>query len=201
MAFVMIVVGVPGSGKSTVLEETLALCPELKVVNYGARMIQEASSQLIEKDQIRKLPLEQQEHFGILAAQSIAREAAQVLCVDTHAFVKTPLGASVGGYRPGIPQRILHILKPHAIVMIESAPASIEQRRQFDKSRDRDRESVEQIALHQQISRSFCVACCAATGALFVPISNDGPPREAAKRLADLVEAFAGVESSCATAD
>jgi len=182
MPLVIILAGIPGSGKSTVLEETVKLCPQLQVINYGDRMLAEASLQHIDKDALRKLPLAQQQKIGIEAAKKIAADMSGTVCVDTHAMIKTP-----DGYCPGMPEAVVRILNPNVIGMIECPAAMIHERRKMDKSRNRDSETVEQIEYHQQISRAFLMACTMISNALYVPVRNHGAPADAAKQLAALI--------------
>lgn len=185
MSLTIILAGIPGSGKSTVLDETVKLFPELKVINYGDIMLTEASLQRIDKDTLRKLPLSQQQKIGVEAAKKMATHMPKIACIDTHAMIKTPFG-----YCPGIPEEVIEILNPNAIGMIECSASQIHERRKLDKTRNRDNETIEQIEYHQQISRSFLVACTAISNALYVPIRNQGSPADAAKQLVSLIQSY-----------
>lgn len=185
MPIVIILTGIPGSGKSTVLDETVKLFPELRVINYGDIMLKEASLQKIDKDTMRKLPLAKQQRIGIEAAKKMAENLPEIVCIDTHAMIKTPIG-----YCPGIPEGVLRILNPNIIAMIECPASEILVRRSFDKSRSRDDETLEEIEYHQEISRSFLLACTAIAGALYVPVHNEGSPTEAAKQLNTLLRTY-----------
>lgn len=185
MPLTIILAGIPGSGKSTILEKTHQLLPELKIINYGDMMLKEASLQHIDKDTLRKLPLSLQQKIGIEAAKKMAMHMPELVCIDTHAMIKTPIG-----FCPGIPEEVIEILNPHAIGMIECSAAQIYERRKLDKTRNRDIDSIEQIEYHQQISRSFLIACTAISSALYVPISNQGTSAEAAKQLETLIRHY-----------
>ena len=50
MPLTIILAGIPGSGKSTVLQEAVKLFPQLEVINYSDMMLKEASLQHIDKD-------------------------------------------------------------------------------------------------------------------------------------------------------
>ncbi len=185
MTLIIILAGIPGSGKSTILEETVKLYPKLNIINYGDMMLKEASLQNIDKDSLRKLPLSQQKEFGIQAAKRMATNLPEIVCIDTHAMIKTPIG-----YCPGIPEEVIRILNPNVIGMIECSSSTIYERRKFDKTRNRDVENIEQIEYHQQISRSFLLACTAISSALFIPIQNQGLPTDGAQQLLALIESF-----------
>lgn len=185
MATILILTGVPGSGKTTVIEAVIKAYPELAVANYGDMILQEASYQNIDRDTLRKMPISEQQRIGLKVAKRIRELPHKLILVDTHACVKTPLG-----YFPGLPEEVLRTLQPKAVAMIECPPSVIFQRRQNDKSRKRDNESLESIEYHQQISRSFLIACATIAGAVYVPIHNHGHPLEAAKQLLAVVEAY-----------
>lgn len=185
MSLIIILAGIPGSGKSTILGETVKICPQLNVINYGDLMLQEASLQNIDKDSLRKLPLSQQKKLGIQAAKRIAMDLPQITCIDTHAMIKTPFG-----YCPGVPEEVIRILNPDVVAMIECPSSIIYERRKSDKTRNRDNENIEQIEYHQQISRSFLLACTALSSALFVPIQNHGSPIDGVQQLIALVESY-----------
>jgi|694.fasta_scaffold08073_11 adenylate kinase len=183
MSLTIILAGIPGSGKSTVLEETIKIFPSLTVINYGDMMLKEALSQNIDKDSLRKLPLFQQQKIGIQAAKKMAANMPKIACIDTHAMIKTP-----HGYCPGMPDAVVKILNPNVIGMIECPPSLIYERRKNDQTRKRDNESLEQIEYHQQISRSFLLACTAVSKALYVPIQNHAMPSEGARQLVYVIE-------------
>ena len=185
MSLTIILAGIPGSGKSTVLQEALKLFPQLEVVNYGDMMLKEASLQHIDKDSLRKLPLHQQQRIGIEAAKKMATNVSKFVCIDTHAMIKTPFG-----YCPGIPEAVVRILNPNVIGMIECSAQLVYERRQQDKTRNRDNDSIEQIEYHQQISRSFLLGCVAFSSALYAPIQNHGIPSDGAKQLINLIQSL-----------
>ncbi len=185
MSLTIILAGIPGSGKSTVLQETVKLFPQLQIINYGDVMLKEASLQNIDRDTIRKLPLPLLQKIGIDAAKKMAAEMPLIACIDTHALVKTPFG-----YCPGIPEAVIRIFNPNVIGMIECSASLIYARRKLDNTRNRDSDTIEQIEYHQQISRSFLVACAAYSSSLFIPIQNHGAPTDGAKQLAALLQSY-----------
>jgi adenylate kinase len=182
---IIILTGIPGVGKTTVLQAAQKACPYITVVNYGDEMLQIAGGQKIERDDMRRLPVQEQQAIEILAAQKIIGKAKGITIIDTHALIKNPLG-----FIPGIPQSILHVLHPAAIVAIESSPQKILERRHKDASRNRDADSIEKIDYHQQMSRSFITACSAMTGAVLITIQNDAEPSKAVQKLVDAIKFF-----------
>lgn len=182
---IIIVTGVPGCGKTTVLNHVVRSRPDIPIINYGDVMLQEASALNIHRDAMRRLPLSQQQQIGLQAAKKIAQNSHPIIIVDTHAYIKTPLG-----YCPGIPLPVLNVLNPKIIAMIECSPSSIYERRHSDSFRNRDKESIQQIEYHQNINRSFLITCSALSSALFAPIPNDANPADSAQLIISLVDSL-----------
>ena len=183
----IILVGIPGSGKTAILNEAKKIIPSVQVVNYGDKMLEVAAFQKIDRDLIRKQPVEVQKKLGIAAAKKIIAETQGITVVDTHALVKTGYG-----YCPGLPREILDILAPTACALVECDPSIIMQRRARDNAeRIRDMESEEEVLRHQDLSRQYLCACCAMTGALFCCINNSsGSPAQNAVPLLNLIESM-----------
>lgn len=167
----IVLVGVPGAGKSSILQEVVRQMPHIKVVNYGDKMLQEATSEGITRDELRKMPFKEQQQIGIKAARKIRElDSDEVVIIDTHALVRTKTG-----YCPGLPLEVLQLLSPIAYAMVECLPHLILERREKDPQRVRDDETADELLKHQELSRSFLTACCMQTGSLLCCINNDHP--------------------------
>ena len=162
----IIVTGIPGVGKTTVME-TAAKARNLNVVVYGSVMLEVAQRKGLVKarDEMRRLPAETQKEIQREAASSIARMGDVI--VDTHCSIKTPTG-----YLPGLPAWVLEALRPSTIVLVEARPEEILRRRQNDATRKRDSDSVESIAEQQEYNRRFAAACAILTGATVHTVHN-----------------------------
>jgi adenylate kinase len=182
---IMILTGIPCSGRTSILKEVVATSKDLMILNYGDVMLQIAEGQKIERDSLRKLPLAEQQAIGLLAAEKIEGKARGITIVDTPALIKTPVG-----YVPGFPQKILSILKPEAFIVVETKPQILYERRNEDTSRVRDLETIEDIEYHQSLIRAFVIACCAKMGAAFIPIQNNADRSLAVKQLIDAIHYF-----------
>lgn len=186
----MIVTGIPGVGKTTVLNAALALCKarsiEVGLVNYGNVMFEEATKKGLVKvrDEMRKLPVKSQVQLQLAAAKAIAKFAEKGnVILDTHMFINTP-----NGFMPGIPSWVGDSIKPNSIALLEAEPNDISKRRQKDASiRAREADSPERITEHQMMGRAGAASLAIQTGCTIVIAHNkEGAAEEAAKVIADL---------------
>ena len=173
---VIVVTGIPGVGKTTVMQKA-AEGMDLEFVTFGTVMIDIAKEKGLvkDRDEMRKLSLDQQKDLQIQTAEKVAN--MKNVIVDTHCTVKTPKG-----YMPGLPEWVVKKLKPTAIVVVEADPEEIYNRRANDETRDRDPDSVEKIAEHQQINRAAAMAYAALSGATVkIVFNHDNAIDEAVK--------------------
>ena len=179
---IMVVTGVPGAGKTSVME-AIAKEKGLNIVNYGTVMFEVAKAEdLVEdRDQIRKLPVKVQRDVQEKAAQRIY-EMGDVI-VDTHCTIKTP-----GGYYPGLPEWVLRKLQPDRIVLVEATGDEIARRRAREESRRRDDEGMEEIEEHQRINRYAAIAYSMLTGASVKMVFNHDNALE--KAVTEVLEIF-----------
>ena len=169
----IILVGVPGSGKSSILKEIARKCPTVSIVNYGDEMLKEAQAEGLTRDMLRKLPIAEQQEVGIKAAKRIVHGKSGMTLIDTHALIKTPVG-----FCPGLPKEVLKILAPKALAWIDCPPEIIIHRRKNDASRTRDLESEDELAIHQELSHAYLAACSMETGSILCRILNRDPDIE-----------------------
>lgn len=177
----IIVTGVPGVGKSSVME-SVAKARSVPVVNYGTLMFEEAKARglVASRDEMRKLPAQVQREVQAEAGRKIGRMASAI--VDTHCLIKTP-----EGYLPGIPMSVLTLIAPHVVVLVEAPAAQIHGRRTKDQSRVRDGDSVEAIEEHQQLNRAAAAAMGVVSGATVKIVPNlDGGLESAVQRFSEV---------------
>jgi adenylate kinase len=178
----IIVTGIPGVGKTTVMEAAASQA-NAKIVVYGTQMFEVASAKgLVEhRDDMRKLHPDVQKEVQMAAAKNMA--AMGDIIVDTHCTIKT-----AKGYLPGLPAWVLDQLKPSSIVLVEADPAEIKGRRESDATRIRDADSLESIAEHQEINRRFAAAYSVLTGATVHTVYNhDGKVDDAIQQILPVV--------------
>ena len=178
----IIVMGLPGAGKSTVLS---SLKTDYKIHNYGDLMLEIEKKEfgIKERDEMRKLPIEKQKLAQKLVAKALAKMSkdSKKLILDTHCSVSTP-----SGYYPGLPFEFLKLWKVDALVLITADVGAVALRRQNDPNRKRD---VDDVALHDQMNKGYLTAYSAFTGAPAVVITNEqGKLEEAVAKLQALLK-------------
>lgn len=184
-----IIVGIPGVGKTTVITRAAELLNKKRktttVVVFGTVMFEEAKKKLglKSRDDMRRMPVEDQRRLQEMAAQRIAEMKDDIVLVDTHLFINTG-----EGYYPGLPMRLLNIMKPTNIVMVAADPGEIAERRKTDQTRQRDIATAENIQRELDISQVMVASCSILTGAPFAIIMNsNGRVDEAAANIAKIL--------------
>lgn len=194
MPHLAVVTGIPGVGKTTVLNELTDLARQnkfdLAVLNYGTIMneIMRDLGKELHRDDMRVQTLEMQRKVQELAANEINNRAVQhkVLVVDTHMFVRTS-----SGLWAGLPHNLLQELRPQLFVLIETDPEQIADRRKSDSERRRDQSLSSEIAFDLEWSRATAAASAVSTGAPVKIIRNEpGKQKQAAL---DLLQAIQSV--------
>ena len=182
-----IIVGIPGVGKTTLISRAAEMLNQKRkttVVIFGTIMFEEAKKMgLKNRDEMRKMSVEDQRRLQDLAAQRITEMKDDIVMIDTHLFINTD-----EGYYPGLPMRLLNIMKPTNMVMVAADPGEIAERRKSDQTRQRDIASAENIQKELDISRVMVASCSILTGAPFAIImNNDGQMGEAAANIAKIL--------------
>lgn len=202
---VVVIVGVPGVGKSTIISLAIKLLNEKGfnaiALNYGDFILEELKSLSLvsSRDDLRKLPLRiQLQHQSSAAARMInyAKKLFEnkipersVLIVDTHLWIKTR-----AGLWPGLPHHVLQVLLPDLIVLVEAEPSEILARQLRDPSRyRRDYADAKLIEELQELNRREALIVATLTGAAIkIIVNREGLAEEAAK---ELVESIANLLS------
>jgi adenylate kinase len=182
-----VIVGIPGVGKTTLITRAAEILNQKRkttVVIFGTVMFEEAKKMgLKSRDELRKMAVEDQRRLQDLAAQRITEMNDDIVIIDTHLFINTD-----EGYYPGLPMRLLSIMKPTNMVMVAADPSEIAERRKSDQTRQRDIASAENIQKELDISRVMVASCSILTGAPFAIImNNDGQMSEAAANIAKIL--------------
>jgi len=180
---VIVVTGIPGVGKTTVMKKA-SEGMDIEFVTFGTVMSEIAieSGLVKDRDEMRKLTLEQQKDLQIKSAEKVASMGNVIL--DTHCTVKTPKG-----YLPGLPEWVIKKLKPTAIVVVEADPKEIFDRRANDPTRNRDSDTVEQINEHQMMNRSAAMAYAALSGSTVkIVFNHDNEIEKAVEQAAPVLD-------------
>ncbi len=179
---ILIVTGIPGTGKTTVMNKALEKYP-LKFVTFGTVMFEIAKKRSLvsDRDELRKLPFSTQREIQELAAVKIKNMTN--VAVDTHCTIKTK-----AGYLPGLPDSVLKKLSPDIIILVEATPEEIIQRRSRD-ARARDVEDKDEIMEHQLFNRIAAMNYAVMSGATVKIIQNsENKLDEAAADILDILK-------------
>jgi adenylate kinase len=186
---IVIVVGVPGVGKTSVINEARKyLKYEFKVVNTGDIMFELAKEKynINNRDEIRKkLTFEQQKEIQSEAIKRIKEmEKENDIILDTHLVIE-----SYEGYIPGMLREYAEILKPDGIAVIISDPDKIFVRRLKDiQIRGRDIENLKRIEIQQNLTIYFTTIFMFEYGTIIEVINNEeGLLEESAKKFAEFL--------------
>lgn len=179
----IIVTGLPGAGKTTVLNEVQK--KGYKVVSFGTVMFELAKEKynIENRDELRsKLTYAQQKELQIKTAERIAKGDADI--VDTHCSVKTPRG-----YLPGLPLYVLEKIPAKIIVLIVATPEEILARRRKDTTRERDKESIRDIEYQDFMNKAFLASYATIKGIPAKIVHNEeGKIEETANKIVKLIK-------------
>lgn len=173
----IILLAVPGAGKSSTIQIVQKEIPDVKKVIYGDLMFEVAKEEYGIKDRDdmkKKLSIEDQSKLQERAAERIAKVPGNVI-VDTHGSIKTPMG-----YWPGLPTNIVTRINPDAIILLEFNPEDIAERKKKDLKIKKPQttsigtvreprparyiESSKEIGLQQQVNRDFATTAANQVG-------------------------------------
>ncbi|MDD3421289.1 MAG: adenylate kinase [Methanocellales archaeon] len=186
MGKLVAITGVPGVGKSTVVQFALeGIKEKYEIMNFGDYMFDAAKEAgLVEhRDAMRtQMPLETYKVIQELAAEKISSESKEMnVILDTHCSVLKPQG-----YYPGLPHHVLKKLPLELLVVVESSEEGITARRIKDESiRKREEPIIEQ----QRLNRMYAAACSVLTGVPLLILQNEqGKAKEAGDKLRMVLE-------------
>ncbi len=181
---VVVMVGIPGVGKTSLLSTIVEILEQrkkdVKVISYGTLMFEVAKqNNTTDRDELRRLPISQQQYLQREAANEIAACTEDVIIIDTHAFIHSP-----EGYYPGLPEYVLKIIKPTNFVSVSAKPEEIYNRRMRDTTRVRDKITLPNIKKELNVQSGMIAACTVITGAPVRHVQNgEGNIQEAAMKI------------------
>lgn len=158
----IIAMGLPGAGKTTVLKN---LKTDYTIHNFGDMMfeIEKEKFGIKDRDEMRKIPIATQKEVQKLVYLKLSKMGKKII-LDTHCSVSTPKG-----FFPGVPYQFLQLLDVDALILITADIEDVIKRRADDKTRKRDDDD---IALHDQINKAFLASYSAFSGAPAIVIVN-----------------------------
>lgn len=169
----VIIVGIPGVGKSTVITNTFNLLSQngfdAKIAEFGKIMFEQSKLFSINnRDELRKLSIEQQKSLQEMTAKHIFSMNNDIILIDTHLFINTDTG-----YYPGVPLKLLNILNPTHLILITARSDEIYERRESDTTRQRDLVSISSISNDLDLSKIMISSSSILTGCPFSIIQNN----------------------------
>jgi len=193
MSRVIVVTGIPGTGKTTICNELRRLAEQsgkrVVIINYGTVMVELSREQgkLIHRDDVRRAKLPFQRNLQLEAAERISKIVADKtgdgFVIDTHMVVKT-----VDGYWAGLPLEVLRRLNPDLLVLVEAEPDDVFARRFRNPARKRDKALRDEVMEELAFSRNMAAACSVLTGAAVKIVKNPGGKQvEAAEEILKLL--------------
>lgn len=180
----IVMIGIPGVGKTTLLSKIVKILTDNKKkitrISFGTLMFEVAKENgLIDRDELRKLPVAEQQRIQKLTAEKIASQNEEIMIIDTHAFINSP-----EGYYPGLPEHVLKIIKPTNFISISAKPEEIYNRRMTDDTRNRDKITLSNIKKELDVQSGMISACAVITGSPVKHILNgEGKVDEAANKI------------------
>ena len=147
----VMIVGIPGVGKSTVITNVFNLLSQegidTKIAEFGKIMFEQAKLLSINnRDQLRKLSIEQQRSLQEMTANYI-----------------NSLGNDV----------VINIINPSHLILITAKSEEIHKRRTDDNSRQRDLISIDRISDDLRLSESMISSSSIISGCPFYIIQNN----------------------------
>lgn len=181
----IIAMGLPGAGKTTVLQGAIAGLGDWKVLNYGDLMFEIAKGRGLvgHRDEMRKLPGKEQQKIQKEASEKLEKAKAKVI-LDTHCSIH-----SLTGYMPGLPFEQLGKLHVDYLVFVSAPARDILGRRQKDTTRKRDMVAIEEIEQDILVNTAYLCAYSAFSGAMASIIMNsDGKLDDAVSKLKEIIK-------------
>ena len=184
----IVLVGIPGVGKTTLLSKIVEIVKNheksVAVLSFGTLMFEIAKENGVkDRDELRKLPVVEQQGLQKIAAEKIAAQDEQVVIIDTHGFISSP-----EGYYPGLPEHVLKIIKPTNFVSVSAKPEEIYNRRMKDDTRNRDKITLSNIKKELDVQSGMISACAVITGSPVKHIlNNEGKIDEAVDKIVNAI--------------
>ena len=175
----LIVMGLPGVGKSSVLKSIQAKRPKVKIVNYGDLLFFAAKKRFNLSDRDKIVGLSMKDHMVIQNEAIKEIDSGPMAILDTHAVLKKP-----SGFLPGLSPELLERPGIEGFIFIDAPTRDIIERRTADPARTRPAMTAEELNGIRSASFSNIAVYSAATAKpVFILINRKG-------KMGDTVEEF-----------
>lgn len=190
----IIVMGLPGVGKTTVLKNLMQLNKKVSILNYGDLVFSFAKQKfkVSNRDRINLLPEEKHKELQRLAIKEIElinnkeSRIGKILILDTHAALKKPTG-----FMPGLSYELLSKIPIEVFIFIDAPTKEILARRERDVDRKRPTFVADDINSLREASLSMLNVYSAAIGKpYYVLINKEGKVDETVKELNRIISKF-----------
>lgn len=182
----LIVMGLPGVGKSSILKGALE-GRDIKFINYGDIATEVAKKKGIasDRDTLNSLPVK--EHLKLQDAVVAQLKDTPRTILDTHAVLKR----KPSGYIPGLTPSLFKKITVDALVFIDAPSNEIVERRSADPARIRPILTSEDLDETRRFSLGAISVYSASTGAPIYLITNrKGKSKEAINALKDVFDSL-----------
>jgi adenylate kinase len=179
----IVVVGLPGAGKTSVLNE-LKKVNTVQIVNFGDLISEIAIKKGLVKsrDEINNLPVKIHKKLQKETVKRINALGKRDLIIDTHAILKKR-----DGFLPGISPELLKEID--ALIFIDAPSKEIVERRKRDISRKREILTVEELDEHRSLCLSYLASYSSqACAPLFIIENREGKLRECVEKMLDIFD-------------
>lgn len=183
MGTTVVVVGVSGVGKSTVVEAVGERLDSFTTLDHGTMVVEEARDRGLLDGRRDELSFEEYRRLRrhVLSDTNARNDD---LLLDSRCAI-----GSGGTHTPGLTRDALDDLDPDICYLLTAEPAVIRKRRLSDE-KDRDVPSVEQIRRELAVERSMASTVVMLTGAYFEIVPNgERSAEETAAALAESITA------------
>ncbi|MBS3051812.1 MAG: AAA family ATPase [Candidatus Aenigmarchaeota archaeon] len=172
----LILVGLKGSGKTTVLNYVTKKGPNIKIFNAGNYFLEILEKRGLKRDEF-DLKVKSEEYINIQKkvfgnlAKDIKKHKNVI--VDTHSFL-----TKKEGYYPGLPLFAVEKIKPNIIVVLDYDPEAILKRRMKDLKeigRERSAElTLEGVMREQEVQMRYSFIASSMSGATLKILKRSG---------------------------
>lgn len=167
----IMVTGVPGVGKSTVLASAI-INEHFDVFEFGDQMLRLGSAFNVNtKADILKLPIAQRVQLQTAVAGLIVSDPSRRnTLIDGHLLV-----ASTSGFAPGLPYSCIAMLGLTAVVFLTAEPSEIVGRREKEKAKYETTpgwDSPDKVAEHQELARNASLTYTLMSEASYTTLVN-----------------------------